>query len=166
MSPVFDCTSAPGRAEGVAKAATGVRAGALVVLPTDTLYGVGADAFTPAAVQALLAAKGRGQDMPPPVLVASPETVDGLATDDAHGPQGPCPVLGLGRGVGTVSEHLGDAAEPADDRQRCGAPVPDAGPQHLPQGGALEVLRTGRTPMKLKNMTPYGLAGSPRITMQ
>ncbi len=81
MSPVFDCTSAPGRAEGVAKAATGVRAGALVVLPTDTLYGVGADAFTPAAVQALLAAKGRGQDMPPPVLVASPETVDGLATD-------------------------------------------------------------------------------------
>lgn len=56
-----------------------MRAGALVVLPTDTLYGVGADAFTPAAVQALLAAKGRGQDMPPPVLVASPETVDGRA---------------------------------------------------------------------------------------
>ena len=42
-----------------------------MVLPTDTVYGLGADAFTPAAVTALLAAKGRGRNMPPPVLVGS-----------------------------------------------------------------------------------------------
>src|SRR5699024_1083339 len=41
-------------------------------------YGIGADAFTPSAVQALLAAKGRGPDMPVPVLVGSWSTIDGL----------------------------------------------------------------------------------------
>ena len=55
-----------------------VRAGDLVVLPTDTVYGIGADAFTAAAVRALLAAKGRGPDMPVPVLVGSWRTIDGL----------------------------------------------------------------------------------------
>jgi L-threonylcarbamoyladenylate synthase len=51
----------------------------LVVLPTDTVYGVGADAFDSAAVAALLSAKGRGRDMPVPVLVGSWHTIDGLA---------------------------------------------------------------------------------------
>lgn len=55
--------------------------GGLVVLPTDTVYGVGADAFDPDAVAALLAAKGRGRQMPPPVLVPDARTLDGLATD-------------------------------------------------------------------------------------
>jgi len=52
-----------------------------VVLPTDTVYGVGADAFNPDAVAALLAAKGRGRQMPPPVLIPNARTVDGLARD-------------------------------------------------------------------------------------
>lgn len=39
--------------------------GAVVVLPTDTVYGIGADAFNPSAVNALLRAKGRGRHMPP-----------------------------------------------------------------------------------------------------
>jgi tRNA threonylcarbamoyl adenosine modification protein (Sua5/YciO/YrdC/YwlC family) len=81
MSPVFDCTTDSGRADAIPKAATGVRDGRLVVLPTDTLYGIGADAFSPDAVRALLEAKGRGSDMPPPVLVPDARTVDGLATD-------------------------------------------------------------------------------------
>ena len=81
MSPVFDCTTDNGRTEAIAKAAVGVRAGKLVVLPTDTLYGIGADAFSPEAVRALLDAKGRGTDMPPPVLVPDARTVDGLATE-------------------------------------------------------------------------------------
>lgn len=81
MSPVFDCTTAQGRADAIPKAAEGVRRGRLVVLPTDTLYGVGADAFSPEAVHDLLAAKGRGTDMPPPVLVPEQRTIDGLATD-------------------------------------------------------------------------------------
>ncbi|MDE1557622.1 MULTISPECIES: L-threonylcarbamoyladenylate synthase [Actinotignum] len=47
--------------------------GELVVLPTDTVYGLGADAFSRAAVTRLLTAKGRGRDKPSPVLVASME---------------------------------------------------------------------------------------------
>lgn len=54
--------------------------GGLVVLPTDTVYGIAADAFVPSAVQALLDAKGRGRQMPPPVLIADLSTLDGLAT--------------------------------------------------------------------------------------
>jgi len=58
-----------------------VSRGGLVVLPTDTVYGIGADAFTPPAVQALLDAKGRGRHMPPPVLIGDVATLDGLAID-------------------------------------------------------------------------------------
>jgi L-threonylcarbamoyladenylate synthase len=79
MSPVYDCTTEEGRAEGVAKAVEAVRAGEVVVLPTDTVYGIGADAFSAEAVASVLAAKGRGREMPPPVLVPSVRTVDGLA---------------------------------------------------------------------------------------
>lgn len=50
-------------------------------MPTDTVYGIGADAFTSSAVAALLAAKGRGRDMPVPVLVGSWNTIDGLAAE-------------------------------------------------------------------------------------
>ncbi|AEE46932.1 L-threonylcarbamoyladenylate synthase [Cellulomonas fimi] len=63
------------------EAVAAVSRGALVVLPTDTVYGIGADAFTPPAVQALLDAKGRGRQMPPPVLIPDVRTLDGLATD-------------------------------------------------------------------------------------
>jgi len=59
-------------------AALAVRRGQLVVLPTDTVYGIGADAFDPEAVRRLLAAKGRGREMPPPVLVSAVTTLDAL----------------------------------------------------------------------------------------
>ena len=55
--------------------------GGLVVLPTDTVYGIAADAFTPPAVQALLDAKGRGREMPPPVLISAATTLAALATN-------------------------------------------------------------------------------------
>ncbi len=58
-----------------------VRSGRLVVLPTDTVYGIAADAFSATAVQALLDAKGRGRQMPPPVLFHTIATLDALATD-------------------------------------------------------------------------------------
>jgi tRNA threonylcarbamoyl adenosine modification protein (Sua5/YciO/YrdC/YwlC family) len=67
------------REAAVEAAALAVQQGELVVLPTDTVYGVGADAFDPEAVRGLLAAKGRGRDMPPPVLVSSATTLDALA---------------------------------------------------------------------------------------
>ena len=56
----------------MAAAVAAVQAGGVVVLPTDTVYGIGCDAFSAEAVQAVLAAKGRGREMPPPVLVPSP----------------------------------------------------------------------------------------------
>ncbi|MDE3724781.1 L-threonylcarbamoyladenylate synthase [Nocardiopsis sp. N85] len=71
MSRIYDCADETARKDGVADAASAVRRGELVVLPTDTVYGIGADAFSPKAVANLLATKGRGREMPPPVLVGS-----------------------------------------------------------------------------------------------
>jgi L-threonylcarbamoyladenylate synthase len=66
------------RESAVSTAARAVTSGQLVVLPTDTLYGLGVDAFDSIAVAALLEAKGRGRSMPVPVLVGSWETIEGL----------------------------------------------------------------------------------------
>jgi L-threonylcarbamoyladenylate synthase len=68
------------REEALAAASMAVQRGELVVLPTDTVYGIGADAFDAEAVQSLLDAKGRGREMPPPVLISSATTLDALAT--------------------------------------------------------------------------------------
>ena len=65
--------------KGVSAAVAALRRGDLAVLPTDTVYGIAADAFSPPAVDRLLAAKGRGRDMPVPVLVGSWRGLDGLA---------------------------------------------------------------------------------------
>ena len=78
MSAIYDCSVPALRTAGLAAAAGAVRGGRLMVLPTDTVYGIGCDAFDPAAVQGLLAAKGRGPQMPVPVLVGSWTTIDGL----------------------------------------------------------------------------------------
>ena len=80
VSIVFDCSDLSIRENAIATAVRMVGSGQLVVLPTDTLYGIGADAFDRAAVTDLLAAKGRGRDMPVPVLVGSWDTIDGLVS--------------------------------------------------------------------------------------
>jgi L-threonylcarbamoyladenylate synthase len=76
----YDMNEPSERSVGLDIATTAVAGGELVVLPTDTVYGLGTDAFNADAVGALLAAKGRGRDMPVPVLVGSPRTLDGIAT--------------------------------------------------------------------------------------
>ncbi len=81
VSDIFDCADQTQRIAGISAATTAVLRGALVVLPTDTVYGIGADAFRPAAVAALLAAKGRGRHMPPPVLVGSVRAASALVED-------------------------------------------------------------------------------------
>lgn len=75
----LDYAEDPGRA--LDAAVRSLEKDGLVVLPTDTVYGIGADAFSPAAVARLLAAKGRGRQMPPPVLVGDPHVLDALAVD-------------------------------------------------------------------------------------
>jgi len=78
VTEVLDCTDLARRPAHIAQAARAVADGSVVVLPTDTLYGIGADAFNSQAVTDLLTAKGRGRDMPVPVLVGSWSTIDGL----------------------------------------------------------------------------------------
>ncbi len=78
MTEIFDCSDPGQRAAGIAAAVAALKSASLVVLPTDTVYGIGADAFDGSAVAALLAAKGRGRNMPVPVLVGSWHTIEGL----------------------------------------------------------------------------------------
>lgn len=74
----YDTSDPEQRATGITAAVIAVRAGESIVLPTDTVYGIGADAFSAGAVAGLLVAKGRGREMPPPVLISSVGTLAAL----------------------------------------------------------------------------------------
>jgi L-threonylcarbamoyladenylate synthase len=80
VSTTYPTATDEERETAVEAAAREVQQGGLVILPTDTVYGIGADAFDHAAVQALLDAKGRGRQMPPPVLVSAVTTLEALAS--------------------------------------------------------------------------------------
>lgn len=75
---LYDCRTTADRDRGVAAAVEAAKSGELVVLPTDTVYGIGADAFTPYAITSLHNARGAQRRVPPPVLVGSRHTLDGL----------------------------------------------------------------------------------------
>jgi len=125
----FDCTTtdAGELAKAVEAARAAVERGECIVLPTDTVYGIGADAFSAEAVQRLLDAKIRGRDMPPPVLIADPSLIRVLAVDvpqqakdvvERHWP-GPLTVickaqpslrLDLGEAEGTIALRVPDHA--------------------------------------------------------
>lgn len=79
MSPIYDCSVDAELLTGMRLARTAIGRGELVVLPTDTVYGVAADAFNPEAVQKLIDAKGRTRQSPPPVLIPGIPTLDALA---------------------------------------------------------------------------------------
>ena len=84
---MLDCRDPQNRSDAITAAIDTVKSGRLIVLPTDTVYGIGADAFDSRAVASLLAAKGRGRDMPVGVLVGSWHTIAGLVyavPDAAH----------------------------------------------------------------------------------
>lgn len=81
MSPVFDCRDETQVLPGMRQARQAIGRGDLIVMPTDTVYGVAADAFSASAVAKLLAAKGRGRQSPPPVLVAGISTMRALVAE-------------------------------------------------------------------------------------
>nr|WP_082406289.1 L-threonylcarbamoyladenylate synthase [Microbacterium sp. No. 7] len=81
MSSVFDCRDQAQLLTGMRQARQAIGRGELIVMPTDTVYGVAADAFSAAAVARLLAAKGRGRQQPPPVLVAGITTLRALVAE-------------------------------------------------------------------------------------
>jgi L-threonylcarbamoyladenylate synthase len=115
VSRRYDCTNSEQRAAGVADAVSAIRAGELVVIPTDTVYGIGADAFTPLAVAALLEAKGRGRDMPVPVLVGTVRAASALVEDlgtygqDLIDSFWPGPLTLICRASRSLSWDLGDS---------------------------------------------------------
>ncbi|MDQ1583060.1 MAG: L-threonylcarbamoyladenylate synthase [Microbacteriaceae bacterium] len=79
MAPIYDCSVDSELLRGMRLARAAIGRGELVVIPTDTVYGIAADAFDPAAVQRLLDAKGRDRQSPPPVLIPGIPTLDALA---------------------------------------------------------------------------------------
>ncbi|WP_311379590.1 L-threonylcarbamoyladenylate synthase [Arthrobacter sp. ISL-48] len=81
MTTTYDCTSDDQRALGLEHAQRAISEKKCVVFPTDTVYGIAADAFSPQAVTMLLVSKGRSRTMPPPVLIPRLNALDGLATD-------------------------------------------------------------------------------------
>src|ERR1700749_369236 len=78
MTEIFACADPDERIRGISSAAGALKGGRLVVMPTDTVYGIGADAFNSAAVAALLRARAPGRDLPVGVLVGSWHTIEGL----------------------------------------------------------------------------------------
>jgi L-threonylcarbamoyladenylate synthase len=84
---IYDCNDPARRSEGFAAAKAALGESGLIVMPTDTVYGVAADAFDPTAVRRLLRAKGRGRSMPVPVLIGEVSTLRALATDISYAAQ-------------------------------------------------------------------------------
>lgn len=114
MSSLFDCRDDEQLLPGMRAARQAIARGRLVVLPTDTVYGIAADAFDADAVAGLLAAKGRGRQSPPPVLVPGVDTLRALTAEvpeaierlvEAHWPGGLTVVLPA---MPTLSWDLGD----------------------------------------------------------
>ncbi len=81
MTSLFDCRDESALLAGMRQARGAIGRGELIVIPTDTVYGIAADAFSPAAVTRLLEAKGRGRQSPPPVLVSGLTTVRALVAE-------------------------------------------------------------------------------------
>jgi tRNA threonylcarbamoyl adenosine modification protein (Sua5/YciO/YrdC/YwlC family) len=81
VTTTYNCTIDDERAQGLEHAQRAISEKKCVVFPTDTVYGIAADAFSPQAVTMLLASKGRSRTMPPPVLIPRINALDGLAAD-------------------------------------------------------------------------------------
>jgi tRNA threonylcarbamoyl adenosine modification protein (Sua5/YciO/YrdC/YwlC family) len=80
---VIDVLAIDDRHAALERAIAVLRAGALVVAPTDTVYGVLADAFAPDATQRLLIARGAPRSAALPVLIRNPRQIIGL-TDEGN----------------------------------------------------------------------------------
>lgn len=81
VTQLFDAQQSDQRTAAITAAAQAIDQRELIVLPTDTVYGIGADAFSPQAVAVLLAAKGRSRHSPPPVLIGDIRVLNALAVE-------------------------------------------------------------------------------------
>ena len=67
--------------EAIEAAREALKAHDTIVMPTDTVYGIAADAFSHQGVAKLLADKGRDRTMPPPVLIFDLAALAGVVDD-------------------------------------------------------------------------------------
>ena len=81
MQRVYDCSVDTDLLTGFRQAKVALQRHEVVVIPTDTVYGIAVDAFSHKAVELLLKTKGRERSVPPPVLIPKVETLSALATD-------------------------------------------------------------------------------------
>jgi tRNA threonylcarbamoyl adenosine modification protein (Sua5/YciO/YrdC/YwlC family) len=81
MERIYDCSLDTDLLTGMRLAKVAIGRKDLVVVPTDTVYGLACDAFSHEGVKNLLAAKGRDRQSPPPVLIGNAAALDGLAQD-------------------------------------------------------------------------------------
>ncbi|MDY5784082.1 MAG: L-threonylcarbamoyladenylate synthase, partial [Gemmiger sp.] len=71
----------PVNEESIALAANLLRQGELVALPTETVYGIAADARNGEAVKKIFEAKGRPQDNPLIVHICGMEMLEGIVSE-------------------------------------------------------------------------------------
>lgn len=152
---VLDVTDPATRTESLRRAAEVLKDGECVVLPTDTVYGIGADALDSLAVQRLLMAKDRGRDMPPPVLIGDSAVLPALcdrvpeparALADSYWPGGLTLVfraqedltMDLGETNGTIAVRVPDQ-DAARDLLRLTGPLAVSSANKSGHPAALEV---------------------------
>lgn len=110
----YDCSDPVQRSQGVLAARGALRRAELVVFPTETVYGLAADAFSPDGVTRLREVQERARDVPVPVLIGRPGTVDGLVlTLGADGRRlveafWPGPLTVIARAHPSLQWNLGD----------------------------------------------------------
>src|SRR4051794_30731367 len=121
----YDCSDPIQRERGIGAAIGAIRRGELVVLPTDTVYGLAADAFSTVGIDALLATKGRGRDMPVPVLVSSTAMLEAVAGELGASARALADVFWPG-GLTLITRHTpGLAWDLGDTRGTVGVRMPD-----------------------------------------
>lgn len=81
---ILDAQTPEALSAAIATASVLLRGGNLVAFPTETVYGLGADAFNPEAIRRLFLAKGRPSDNPLIVHLASVDDISRCAEVDAR----------------------------------------------------------------------------------
>ncbi|MGA7688809.1 MAG: L-threonylcarbamoyladenylate synthase [Jiangellales bacterium] len=79
MTRRFDMTQPLTRGQGIKAASTSAKRGRVVLLPTESVYAVLVDAFSPTGVRAVRALKNRPDDAALPVAVSSLSMLRGIA---------------------------------------------------------------------------------------
>lgn len=147
MNLRFDCVSPSGRESGIVRAVSALADGELVVMPTDAVYGMGCDAFSPAAVRLLAITRGSTRQQPPPVFIPHARTLDGIATGigaaarDLVAAFWPGPLTLLCRVQPSLGWDLGDTFGTVSVRM----PLHPIALQVLEQAGPTAVTAAGRS---------------------